>query len=131
MEGKPLLTHFKIVMRACEGCRRRKIKCDAERTNKWHCSACNRLKLTCVPPTMQFDKGFQTQTIDFGDDIEGHSSGGEEDYLPPQQQVPTQGYLRRSTSTGSLPHYVGRDHFGVRPAAQLQVAPHTSFMPGL
>ncbi|KAF3113990.1 hypothetical protein TWF569_010299 [Orbilia oligospora] len=119
------------VMRACEGCRRRKIKCDAATTNTWPCSACKRLKLTCVPPTMQFDKGFQTQTIDFGDDVDGHSSGGEEDYLPPQQQVPTQGFLRRSTSTGSLPHYIGRDHFGVRPAAQLQVAPHTSFMPGL
>ncbi|KAK6533042.1 hypothetical protein TWF281_007204 [Arthrobotrys megalospora] len=119
------------VMRACEGCRRRKIKCDAATTNTWPCSACKRLKLTCVPPTMQFDKGFQTQTIDFGDDGDGHSSGGEEDYLPPQHQLPTQGFLRRSTSTGSLPHYVGRDHFGVRPAAQLQVAPHTSFMPGL
>jgi Fungal Zn(2)-Cys(6) binuclear cluster domain len=39
-------------MRACEGCRRRKIKCDAATTNTWPCSACNRLKLQCVPPTM-------------------------------------------------------------------------------
>ncbi|PFH55537.1 hypothetical protein XA68_18086 [Ophiocordyceps unilateralis] len=38
------------VMRACEGCRRRKIKCDAATTNKWPCSACIRLKLNCVRP---------------------------------------------------------------------------------
>ncbi|EPS40972.1 hypothetical protein H072_5123 [Dactylellina haptotyla CBS 200.50] len=120
------------VMRACEGCRRRKIKCDAATTNTWPCSACKRLKLTCVPPTMHFDKGgFQTQGMDFGDD-DGHSSEGEEEsYLPPQAQMQTQSFLRRSTSTGSLPHYGGRDHFGVRQASQLQVAPQTAFMPSL
>lgn len=39
-----------LVMRACEGCRRRKIKCDAATTNTWPCSACIRLKLHCVRP---------------------------------------------------------------------------------
>jgi hypothetical protein len=39
-----------LVMRACEGCRRRKIKCDAATTNTWPCSACIRLKLHCVKP---------------------------------------------------------------------------------
>ncbi|EWC45147.1 hypothetical protein DRE_06035 [Drechslerella stenobrocha 248] len=121
------------VMRACEGCRRRKIKCDAATTNTWPCSACKRLKLTCVPPTMNFDKGFQSQGLEFVDDIEGHSSGGEEEsYLSASQvQMPGQGFLRRSTSTGSLPQFMGRDHFGVRPAVQLQVAPHTTFMASL
>ncbi|KAF3929818.1 hypothetical protein AA313_de0204428 [Arthrobotrys entomopaga] len=120
------------VMRACEGCRRRKIKCDAATTNTWPCSACKRLKLTCVPPTTQFDKGFQSHTVDFGDDEDNLSSGGEEEsYLPPQPQMTNQGFLRRSTSTGSLPHYSGRDHFGVRPATQLQVAPQTTFMSSL
>lgn len=38
------------VMRACEGCRRRKIKCDSATTNTWPCAACVRLKLQCVPP---------------------------------------------------------------------------------
>ncbi|OAA62264.1 Fungal transcriptional regulatory protein [Cordyceps fumosorosea ARSEF 2679] len=38
------------MMRACEGCRRRKIKCDAATTNSWPCSACVRLKLHCVRP---------------------------------------------------------------------------------
>ncbi|KAJ6257794.1 hypothetical protein Dda_7583 [Drechslerella dactyloides] len=111
----------------------KKIKCDAATTNTWPCSACKRLKLHCVPPTMQFDKGFQSQGLDFQDDYDPHSSGGEEEtYIPPPQvQMPGQGYLRRSTSTGSLPHFAGRDHFGVRAAAQLQVAPQTTFMPSL
>src|SRR5690554_1448797 len=47
-------------MRACEGCRRRKIKCDAATTNTWPCSACVRLKLQCVRPN-GFD-GSETPT---------------------------------------------------------------------
>ncbi|PYH28290.1 Zn(II)2Cys6 transcription factor [Aspergillus neoniger CBS 115656] len=43
------------VMRACNGCRKRKIKCDAATTNTWPCSACTRLKLVCVPPTIGHD----------------------------------------------------------------------------
>ncbi|KAG7102877.1 hypothetical protein HYQ44_016965 [Verticillium longisporum] len=43
------------VMRACEGCRRRKIKCDAATTNTWPCSACIRLRLHCVRPNGQYD----------------------------------------------------------------------------
>lgn len=43
------------VMRACEGCRRRKIKCDAATTNTWPCAACKRLKLPCVPPAGGLD----------------------------------------------------------------------------
>ncbi|KAF2498297.1 hypothetical protein BU16DRAFT_548115 [Lophium mytilinum] len=46
------------VMRACEGCRRRKIKCDAATTNAWPCAACIRLKLNCVPPTVSYDKDY-------------------------------------------------------------------------
>ena len=44
-------------MRACEGCRRRKIKCDAATTNTWPCGACIRLKLHCVRPNSQYDAG--------------------------------------------------------------------------
>lgn len=45
-------------MRACNGCRKRKIKCDAATTNTWPCSACTRLKLVCVPPTIGQDGEF-------------------------------------------------------------------------
>lgn len=43
-------------MRACEGCRRRKIKCDAATTNSWPCASCVRLKLQCVPPSLNYDR---------------------------------------------------------------------------
>ncbi|KAK1757401.1 hypothetical protein QBC47DRAFT_399742 [Echria macrotheca] len=51
------------VMRACEGCRRRKIKCDAATTNTWPCSACIRLKLHCVRPN-GFDGASDTQVYE-------------------------------------------------------------------
>lgn len=51
-------------MRACNGCRKRKIKCDAATTNTWPCSACTRLKLVCVPPTAGQESEFPTgQTV--------------------------------------------------------------------
>ncbi|PKY06917.1 C6 finger domain protein [Aspergillus campestris IBT 28561] len=54
------------VMRACNGCRKRKIKCDAATTNTWPCSACTRLKLVCVPPSIgqnnDFEAGQSTDT---------------------------------------------------------------------
>ena len=49
---------IQLVMRACEGCRRRKIKCDAASTNTWPCSACTRLKLHCIPPTGGNDRDY-------------------------------------------------------------------------
>ena len=57
------------VMRACEGCRRRKIKCDSATTNIWPCSACTRLKLSCVPPTTGTDGDLENDGIDDADDI--------------------------------------------------------------
>lgn len=71
-------------MRACEGCRRRKIKCDAATTNAWPCAACVRLKLHCVPPTVNYDRSHSTPShvsglegvLDF--DTSSHS--GDEDY---------------------------------------------------
>ncbi|KAK1808675.1 hypothetical protein LTR12_016972 [Friedmanniomyces endolithicus] len=44
------------VMRACDGCRKRKIRCDGALQNgPWPCGACTRLKLKCVPPTLDPD----------------------------------------------------------------------------
>ncbi|KAI9886199.1 MAG: hypothetical protein M1823_001995 [Watsoniomyces obsoletus] len=56
------------VMRACEGCRRRKIKCDAATTNSWPCSACVRLKLQCIPPSLnqEFETGDGSGSYDYG-----------------------------------------------------------------
>jgi hypothetical protein len=73
-------------MRACEGCRRRKIKCDAATTNTWPCSACIRLKLQCIPPTVNYDgsqsQGFEQERPDSGSgDDEYHN------HLPLQQHL--------------------------------------------
>ena len=81
-------------MRACEGCRKRKIKCDAATNNSWPCAACVRLKLTCIPPTVNYNPshvGLPPSTsglervLDFGD-----SSGdsADEAFIPPPQPRP-------------------------------------------
>ena len=43
-------------LRPCEGCRTRKIICDSMTTNLWPCAACVRLKLHCVPPTVNYNR---------------------------------------------------------------------------
>lgn len=49
------------VMRACDGCRKRKIRCDGALQNgPWPCGACVRLKLKCIPPTLDQDEESQT-----------------------------------------------------------------------
>ncbi|OCK81236.1 hypothetical protein K432DRAFT_295954 [Lepidopterella palustris CBS 459.81] len=72
------------VMRACEGCRRRKIKCDAATTNAWPCAACIRLKLNCVPPTVSYDKDYQpgshTFELERSNEYENPPVGAQEDY---------------------------------------------------
>lgn len=73
-------------MRACEGCRRRKIKCDAATTNTWPCSACIRLKLHCVRPNGQYE-GSPTESQSY------EASGSEYDVAPGQssfRQMPMQ-----------------------------------------
>lgn len=79
-----------LVMRACEGCRRRKIKCDAATTNTWPCSACIRLKLHCVPPTVNYDREF-APTLQGYETTE--SANGEEQY---QQQMSMQQQMASS-----------------------------------
>ncbi|KAI9662439.1 MAG: hypothetical protein M1821_008606 [Bathelium mastoideum] len=86
------------VMRACEGCRRRKIKCDAATTNTWPCSACVRLKLNCVPPTISYEKDAGPGTFVFDlerpQSYDGASTGsisGDEDLgggAPPLPPAP-------------------------------------------
>lgn len=82
-------------MRACEGCRRRKIKCDAATTNAWPCAACIRLKLNCVPPTVSYDKDYNgSQTFDL-----------EPKPLEYASDVPSQHEFQRQPSmTQAMPH---------------------------
>ncbi|KAK5306310.1 hypothetical protein LTR99_002000 [Exophiala xenobiotica] len=67
------------VMRACEGCRRRKIKCDSATTNTWPCAACVRLKLHCVPPT----GGLEGDVGDMAPENIAEQSIESQPYIPP------------------------------------------------
>lgn len=72
-------------MRACEGCRRRKIRCDAATTNSWPCAACVRLKLQCIPPTVNYNRTHASTGNNSGlervMDFDNSSGGsGDEDY---------------------------------------------------
>ncbi|KAJ5147706.1 uncharacterized protein N7443_000706 [Penicillium atrosanguineum] len=93
------------VMRACNGCRKRKIKCDAATTNTWPCSACTRLKLVCVPPTIGQDGDFgpDSQGIEF--DTAGPSGAPEGSHhafpVPPAYRDGSQ------ATVGSMPSYDG------------------------
>lgn len=73
-------------MRACEGCRRRKIKCDSATTNQWPCAACVRLKLHCVPPTVNYERthsnGGRLTGLESVLDFDTSNGSGEEDYHP-------------------------------------------------
>ncbi|OSS49817.1 hypothetical protein B5807_06060 [Epicoccum nigrum] len=85
------------VMRACEGCRRRKIKCDAATTNAWPCAACIRLKLNCVPPTVSYDKDFNgnSQTFELEPRPEEYTQPG----APSQHE-----YSRHPSMPHIMPH---------------------------
>jgi hypothetical protein len=100
-------------MRACEGCRRRKIKCDAATTNAWPCAACIRLKLNCVPPTVSYDKDFNgsqeyeldSKGLQYGspDDPSQHEyqshpsmAHGMHHQMPPSMPTPVSGIYQTS-----------------------------------
>ena len=75
------------VVRACDGCRRRKIKCDSATTNQWPCAACVRLKLQCIPPAVSYERAGANNSSRLGmqgvlDFDNSSGSGGEDDYTP-------------------------------------------------
>ncbi|KAI5800545.1 hypothetical protein FPQ18DRAFT_253090 [Pyronema domesticum] len=111
------------VMRACEGCRRRKIKCDAATTNTWPCSACTRLKLHCVPPMLQYDRDYttSTQVMDQGqDDGFNHTNGVVEDMMHP-------GMMGKSNRPSMAPYHRENGAYRTLSAAEHhpQQHPHT------
>ncbi|KAK3330090.1 hypothetical protein B0H66DRAFT_469213 [Apodospora peruviana] len=91
------------VMRACEGCRRRKIKCDAATTNTWPCSACVRLKLHCVRPN-GFDGSTEIQVYE-PPHTHFETSHVQEDY---GQQLPIQGQQLIGQSQKPGPMYASQ-----------------------
>ena len=85
-------------MRACEGCRRRKIKCDAVTTNQWPCASCVRLRAHCNPPTVSHDRihtgGGQLLGLERVLDFDQSDGSGEDDYI----------YEAGTTQLFDLPH---------------------------
>ena len=71
-------------MRACEGCRKRKIKCDAATTNQWPCGSCVRLKQPCIPPTLNYDRsnggGGHNLGLERVLDFDNSEGSGDDDY---------------------------------------------------
>ncbi|KAH6619263.1 hypothetical protein B0J18DRAFT_239553 [Chaetomium sp. MPI-SDFR-AT-0129] len=98
-------------MRACEGCRRRKIKCDAATTNTWPCSACVRLKLHCVRPN-GFD-GSDSQVYEAAQSQ--FDTAHVPDSFRPQLPLHDQQLLAQAPKTGSLypPHTSYQDPTGL------------------
>ena len=128
------------VMRACEGCRRRKIKCDAATTNTWPCSACTRLKLHCVPPTVNQDRDFANgqDEYDAGPDYLSTSEGGV-DSVPPRVTIqqphenparyhPMDPNMQYSNNLASYPP-VSYSHPLQDPHHMYQTAPPTNISP--
>jgi hypothetical protein len=104
-------------MRACEGCRRRKIKCDAATTNTWPCAACVRLKLHCVRPN-GYDGAAEPQVYEPPQQSQFEASPqAQESYRqplplheqlqqqPPPQQQPLLAHASKSASIYTQPTY--------------------------
>lgn len=92
------------VMRACEGCRRRKIKCDAATTNSWPCAACKRLKLTCVPPVGGLEGELGDITTN-DDAFVSESSCTPVEQYPPEQFQYVHNYGSQPDLSHSFPQY--------------------------
>ncbi|KAI9806902.1 MAG: hypothetical protein M1833_002560 [Piccolia ochrophora] len=102
------------VMRACEGCRRRKIKCDAATTNTWPCSACIRLKLQCIPPTVNQDGEFSHEVSTYAPvmhhDTEYLGVGGDSGYQAPVFPLANDEQRRASHGDLGLETYIDNSH---------------------
>lgn len=106
-------------MRACNGCRKRKIKCDAATTNTWPCSACTRLKLVCVPPTIGQDEDFVPETQGVEPSGAGASNGPEGTHhafpVPPAYRDGNQSAMGALSSYDNMGMY---SHFVQAPPSQ-------------
>ncbi|KAL8417818.1 hypothetical protein RB594_001446 [Gaeumannomyces avenae] len=103
------------VMRACEGCRRRKIKCDAATTNTWPCSACIRLKLHCVRPngldgTSADGQAYELLDSDY--DNASAQSGATLTHVPADSQPQQQLFTSVAPATSASEAYTTQSPYG-------------------
>ena len=123
-------------MRACEGCRRRKIKCDAATTNAWPCAACIRLKLNCVPPTVSYDKDFngshtfelEPKPLDYaadGPDPDEYPRHGSMPHIMPHQIASTMPTTVSDMYQSSYVDHHPQDAMHFQSMSQSQVVPQS------
>lgn len=125
-------------MRACEGCRRRKIKCDAATTNSWPCAACIRLKLNCVPPTVSYDKDYnantqtfelETKPLEYASPVDGHpqyqrhSIGAIPQGLHQQMPPPLQSPASATYASDGIRMYQNPPYVEQQPQEHIQYSP--------
>ncbi|OAL66027.1 C6 finger domain-containing protein [Trichophyton rubrum] len=106
-------------MRACNGCRKRKIKCDSATTNIWPCSACTRLKLVCIPPSIDQDSepAAHEQILDFSQPAPPAGSGALPPLPPPPPPPPAAPPASSSQiHTTSQPSFHAREYYPAEPA---------------
>lgn len=104
-------------MRACEGCRRRKIKCDAATTNTWPCASCVRLKLSCLPPTLSFD----------GSDATNHTNQSSNDiYTVPFANVNLGNFVNNNNNSSNSSNNNNNYQYNQTPAGQPYYPPPPS-----
>lgn len=103
-------------MRACNGCRKRKIKCDSATTNIWPCSACTRLKLVCIPPSIDQDSepAAHEQILDFSQPAPPAGSGALPPPPPPAAVAPP--VSSSQIHTTSQPSFHAREYYPAEPA---------------
>lgn len=100
-------------MRACEGCRRRKIKCDAATNNTWPCSSCIRLKLHCVRPN-----GYEGSTDASGSDAPLGQIEFQQMSMPPQQPQQQSHGHQHHPSQSMMQSQIPKSHQDMYAAAQ-------------
>ncbi|BFZ63600.1 hypothetical protein YB2330_004731 [Saitoella coloradoensis] len=81
------------VTRACETCRRRKVRCDSSQMNGGPCSSCRRLNVECITPSSSQQPGYPTrddEQVHKGDQYQiGAGATAQQHGMPPhdfQQQ---------------------------------------------
>ena len=78
-----------VVQRACEECRRRKIKCDSANTNSWPCTPCTRNQVECVRAQSSADaEATAMQPSHARPAAASYGIAGSFNYATPQYHVP-------------------------------------------
>lgn len=116
-------------MRACEGCRRRKIRCDAATTNQWPCASCVRLKQNCVPPTVNYDRvtggGGHALGLERVLDFDNSDGSGDDEYNNfGSEQIYEFPISQENSHISQVPYSAGLQQFSTPPYSDKAFSQH-------